>query len=142
VPCPRAGFAPWETGCCPHTAIRDDISATSRPSDLKPPFRPPAAARRKRGDNFTATFSRGLVRRQIYIIDVAADKVPRKDGPGIARVDLLVINQTDLADRVGGDLSVMDPDARWPFPGQPMTPEVLESRLRQHRIPASAVGPQ
>lgn len=32
-----------------------------------------------------------------------------------------------------------NPDARWLFPGrrggQPMTPEALESRLRQHRIP-------
>lgn len=64
------------------------------------------------GDNLTATFSRGLVHRQIYVIDVAGgDKVPRKGGPGVTRADLLVVNKTDLADRVGADLSVMDRDA-------------------------------
>ena len=35
------------------------------------------------GDNLTATFSQGLVDRQIFVIDVAGgDKVPRKGGPG------------------------------------------------------------
>ena len=36
------------------------------------------------GDNLTATFSRGLVDRQIFVVDVAGgDKVPRKGGPGV-----------------------------------------------------------
>jgi len=64
------------------------------------------------GDNLTATFSYGLVHRQIFVIDVAGgDKVPRKGGPGVTRSDLLVINKTDLAPLVGADLSVMARDA-------------------------------
>ena len=60
------------------------------------------------GDNLTATFSNGLVHRQIFVIDVAGgDKVPRKGGPGVTRSDLLVINKTDLAPLVGADLAVM-----------------------------------
>jgi urease accessory protein len=35
-----------------------------------------------------------------------------KNGPGITRSDLLVINKTDLAPLVGPDLSAMDRDAR------------------------------
>src|SRR4029450_6624461 len=65
------------------------------------------------GDNLTATFSRGLVDRQIFVVDVAGgDKVPRKGGPGVTSADLLVINKTDLAPLVGADLGVMDRDAR------------------------------
>ena len=46
------------------------------------------------GDNLTATFSYGLVDRQIFVVDVAGgDKVPRKGGPGVTRSDLLVINK-------------------------------------------------
>ena len=60
------------------------------------------------GDNLTAIFSRALVDRQIFVIDVAGgDKVPRKGGPGVTTADLLVINKTDLAAtgrrRPGGD---------------------------------------
>jgi hypothetical protein len=58
-------------------------------------------------------FSRGLVHRQIFVIDVAeGEKIPRKGGPGISQADLLVINKTDLADRVDADLGVMERDAR------------------------------
>ena len=64
------------------------------------------------GDNLTATFSKGLVDRQIFVVDVAGgDKVPRKGGPGVTSADLLVINKTDLAPLVGADLSVMERDA-------------------------------
>jgi urease accessory protein len=103
-----------ETGCCPHTAIRDDISAnldaieeledTLGPLDL--------VLVESGGDNLTATFSRGLVDRQIFVVDVAGgDKVPRKGGPGVTGADLLVINKTDLAPLVGADLEVMARDA-------------------------------
>jgi urease accessory protein len=48
----------------------------------------------------------------MFVIDVAGgDKVPRKGGPGVSRSDLLVISKTDLASRVGADLSVMDRNA-------------------------------
>ena len=65
------------------------------------------------GDNLTAIFSRALVDRQIFVIDVAGgDKVPRKGGPGVTTADLLVINKTDLAPFVNADLGVMDRDAK------------------------------
>jgi urease accessory protein len=38
--------------------------------------------------------------------------VPRKDGPGIAQSDILVINKTDLAPHVGASLEMMDADSR------------------------------
>jgi urease accessory protein len=103
-----------ETGCCPHTAIRDDISANldaiesleRRFSDLE------LILLESGGDNLTATFSSGLVDAQVFVIDVAGgDKVPRKGGPGITSADLLVINKTDLAALVGADLDVMRRDA-------------------------------
>ncbi len=103
-----------ETGCCPHTAIRDDIAANLEAvSGLETSF--PGARLilvESGGDNLTATFSRGLVDRQVFVVDVAGgDKVPRKGGPGVTRSDLLVINKIDLAPLVGADLSVMARDA-------------------------------
>ncbi|MEZ5233178.1 MAG: urease accessory protein UreG [Acidimicrobiales bacterium] len=103
-----------QTGCCPHTAIRDDIAANvdaietlvARHPDLD------VVLVESGGDNLTATFSPRLVDVQLFVIDVAGgDKVPRKGGPGITRSDLLVINKTDLAPLVGADLSVMARDA-------------------------------
>jgi urease accessory protein len=65
------------------------------------------------GDNLTATFSRGLVDTQVFVIDVASgDDIPRKGGPGITTADLLVINKTDLAPHVGADLQAMAADAK------------------------------
>ncbi len=103
-----------ETGACPHTAIRDDISAnleaveeleeTVGPLDL--------ILVESGGDNLTATFSRGLVDAQIFVIDVAGgDDIPRKGGPGVTTADLLVVNKTDLAPYVGSDLDRMARDA-------------------------------
>jgi urease accessory protein len=103
-----------ETGCCPHTAIRDDIAANlDAVEELEARLAPlDLVLVESGGDNLTATFSRGLVDRQIFVVDVAGgDKVPRKGGPGVTSADLLVINKTDLADRVGADLSVMARDA-------------------------------
>ncbi|OLM18332.1 Urease accessory protein UreG [Pseudonocardia sp. Ae707_Ps1] len=103
-----------QTGCCPHTAIRDDITANldaidlleERFGDLE------LVLVESGGDNLTAVFSRGLVDRQIFVVDVAGgDKVPRKGGPGVTTADLLVINKTDLAPLVGADLGVMTGDA-------------------------------
>lgn len=103
-----------ETGCCPHTAIRDDISANlDAVEGLEASFGDlDVIFVESGGDNLTATFSYGLVDRQIFVIDVAGgDKVPRKGGPGITSSDLLVINKTDLAPFVGADLDVMCHDA-------------------------------
>jgi urease accessory protein len=103
-----------ETGCCPHTAIRDDIAANLDAVDeLESSLAPlDLVLVESGGDNLTATFSRGLVDRQIFVVDVAGgDKVPRKGGPGVTSADLLVINKTDLAPLVGADLAVMERDA-------------------------------
>ncbi|ASQ98536.1 urease accessory protein UreG [Streptomyces sp. 11-1-2] len=104
-----------ETGACPHTAIRDDISAnleaveeleeTVGPLDL--------ILVESGGDNLTATFSKGLVDAQVFVIDVAGgDDIPRKGGPGVTTADLLVVNKTDLAPYVGSDLERMARDAK------------------------------
>jgi urease accessory protein len=103
-----------QTGCCPHTAIRDDITANlDAVESLEAAF--PGldlVLVESGGDNLTATFSTGLVDRQIFVLDVSGgDKVPRKGGPGVTRADLLVINKTDLAPLVGADLAVMERDA-------------------------------
>ncbi|MFI9270891.1 urease accessory protein UreG [Kitasatospora sp. NPDC052896] len=103
-----------ETGCCPHTAIRDDISANLEAVELLEAAVGPLdlVLVESGGDNLTATFSRGLVDAQIFVIDVAGgDKIPRKGGPGVSGSDLLVVNKTDLAPLVGADLAVMARDA-------------------------------
>ena len=103
-----------ETGCCPHTAIRDDIAANlDACEDLEAGVDGlDLVLVESGGDNLTATFSKGLVDRQIFVVDVAGgDKVPRKGGPGVTGADLLVINKTDLAPLVGADLKVMERDA-------------------------------
>jgi len=103
-----------ETGCCPHTAIRDDISANLEAiEELEARLGPlDLVLVESGGDNLTATFSRGLVDHQVFVVDVAGgDKVPRKGGPGVSISDLLVINKTDLAPMVGADLDVMARDA-------------------------------
>lgn len=111
---PEERIVAVETGCCPHTAIRDDISANLDALEgLEAAFPDlDVILLESGGDNLTATFSYGLVDRQIFVIDVAGgDKVPRKGGPGITTSDLLVINKTDLAPHVGADLEVMARDA-------------------------------
>jgi urease accessory protein len=104
-----------ETGGCPHTAIRDDISMNmaavleleARHPDLQ------LLLIESGGDNLSATFSPELADAFIFVIDVAeGDKIPRKGGPAIRHSDLLLINKTDLAPFVGADLEVMDRDAK------------------------------
>jgi len=103
-----------ETGGCPHTAIRDDITPNIVALDaLMRRLNPELLFVESGGDNLAAQFSRELADYTIYVIDVSGgDKIPRKGGPGITQSDLLVINKTDLAPHVGADLSVMDRDAR------------------------------
>ena len=109
------------TGCCPHTAIRDDITANlAAVEDLVAAHDPELVLVESGGDNLTATFSYGLVDAQIFVVDVAGgDKVPRKGGPGVMRSDLLVINKIDLAPMVGADLEVMRTDAERVRDGRP-----------------------
>ena len=104
-----------ETGGCPHTAIREDVSMNAhaiedmsgRHPDLDIVFVESG------GDNLAATFSPELVDSHIYVIDVAeGDKIPRKGGPGITKSPLLIINKIDLAPYVGADLDMMDRDSK------------------------------
>ncbi|MEU6108791.1 urease accessory protein UreG [Streptomyces albidoflavus] len=104
-----------ETGACPHTAIRDDISANLEAvEDLEESVGPlDLVLVESGGDNLTATFSKGLADAQIFVIDVAGgDDIPRKGGPGVTTADLLVVNKTDLAVHVGSDLARMAADAK------------------------------
>ena len=112
---PDDRIVPVETGACPHTAIRDDISANLDALEQLEARHPGVELSlvESGGDNLTAIFSRALVDKQIFVIDVAGgDKVPRKGGPGVTTADLLVINKTDLAPLVRADLGVMDRDAK------------------------------
>ncbi|MBO3750332.1 urease accessory protein UreG [Streptosporangiaceae bacterium NEAU-GS5] len=119
-----------QTGCCPHTAIRDDIAANvDAVETLEERFGPlDLVIVESGGDNLTATFSRGLADKQIFVLDVSGgDKVPRKGGPGVTGADLLVVNKTDLAPLVGADLTVMSRDAGAVRNGKP----VLFTSIRQ-----------
>lgn len=104
-----------QTGCCPHTAIRDDVTANleaveqleREQGDLD------VVLVESGGDNLTAVFGPALADVQIFVLDCAGgDDVPRKGGPGVTRSDLLVINKTDLAPYVGSDVDVMLAGAR------------------------------
>lgn len=104
-----------ETGGCPHSAIRDDVSmnldAILQFEETFPDL--DLVLVESGGDNIAAAFSPELVDCWIYVLDVAAgDKMPRKGGPGITRSDLLLINKIDLAPYVGASLEVMERDTR------------------------------
>ena len=103
-----------ETGGCPHTAVRDDVSQNiDALEQLMAKFEPELLFVESGGDNLAAQFSRELADYTIYVIDVSGgDKIPRKGGPGITQSDLLVINKTDLAELFRADLGVMERDSR------------------------------
>ncbi len=138
-----------ETGCCPHTAIRDDVTANLDAVDGLEARHPglELVLVESGGDNLTATFSPRLADVQLFVIDVAGgDKVPRKGGPGVCRSDLLVINKTDLAPFVGADLSVMASDAARVRDGRPvvftsLVEDPLASQVGAFVEAALAAGP-
>jgi urease accessory protein len=112
-----------ETGACPHTAIRDDVTANLLAvEDLERDFAPlDLVLVESGGDNLTATFSPALVDAQVFVLDVAGGgDVVRKGGPGIARADLLVVNKTDLAPYVGVDAALMADEGRAAREGRPV----------------------
>ena len=111
---PAERIAAVETGGCPHTAVRDDVSQNlDALGQLMMRFGPDLLFVESGGDNLAAQFSRELADYTIYVIDVSGgDKIPRKGGPGITQSDLLVINKTDLAPLIGADLDVMARDSR------------------------------
>ncbi|MFB7548490.1 urease accessory protein UreG [Streptomyces sp. NPDC056154] len=112
-----------ETGACPHTAIRDDVSANlDAAEDLEEAYGPlDLVLIESGGDNLTATFSPALADAQLFCIDVAGGgDVARKGGPGITGADLLIINKTDLAPHVEVDVEAMVADARDARDGLPV----------------------
>jgi urease accessory protein len=114
-----------ETGACPHTAIRDDVTQNLLAvEDLERDFAPvDVVLVESGGDNLTATFSPALVDAQFFVLDVAGGgDVARKGGPGIARADALVVNKTDLAPYVGVDVAQMVADAEAARDGRTVLP--------------------
>ncbi|MBY7734183.1 urease accessory protein UreG [Francisella philomiragia] len=103
-----------ETGGCPHTAIRDDISANAKAIQiLEQEFSPDIIFVESGGDNLSATFSYELVDYYFYVIDVAqgAD-IPKKKGAGLLFSDLLIVNKTDLAPYVDVNIESMEKDVK------------------------------
>ena len=99
-----------ETGSCPHTAIREDptmnLLAVQDFELLYPQL--DLIFIESGGDNLASTFSYDLVDSYIFVIDVGAgDDIPRKNGPGFVKADLVVINKIDLAPYVGADLDLI-----------------------------------
>jgi urease accessory protein len=104
-----------ETGGCPHTAVREDISMNLDAIEvLKQRFdNLDLIFVESGGDNLAATFSPELVDGLIFVIDVGeGEKIPRKGGPGITKSDLLIINKIDIAEYVHSSLEVMDRDTK------------------------------
>ncbi|MGA1204749.1 MAG: urease accessory protein UreG [Opitutales bacterium] len=111
-----------ETGGCPHTAIRDDISMNLDAIDeLKNRFSHlDVILLESGGDNLTATFSPELVDVFIYVIDVTeGDDIPRKGGPAIEYSDLLLINKVTLAPYVEANTELMESDTKHKRPVKP-----------------------
>jgi len=111
-----------ETGACPHTAIRDDVTPNLIAVEtLEADYPLDVVLVESGGDNLTATFSPALVDAQLFVLDVAGGgDVARKGGPGIARADLLVVNKTDLGPYVGVDVERMVADATLARDGRPV----------------------
>jgi urease accessory protein len=112
-----------ETGACPHSAVRDDISINlNAVEDLERRFAGlEMLLIESGGDNLAATFSPELADYTIYVIDVAGgEKIPRKGGPAQTYSDLLLINKIDLADLVGARVEVMLHDAHRLRDGRPV----------------------
>lgn len=118
-----ARVAAVEAGACPHTVIREDptlnIAAADELEDRFPETE--LILIESGGDNLASTFSLDLVDWWMFVIDVAGgDDIPRKNGPGVIRSDLLVINKVDLAPHVGVDLERMSAEATTARRGRPI----------------------
>ena len=120
-----ARVAAVEAGACPHTVIREDptlnIAAADELEQLFPETE--LILIESGGDNLASTFSLDLVDWWMFVIDVAVgDDIPRKNGPGVLKSDLLVINKIDLAPHVGVDLARMTDEAEAVRNGRPIAP--------------------
>lgn len=118
-----ARVAAVEAGACPHTVIREDPTLNIAAADDLEALFPDVELIliESGGDNLASTFSLDLVDWWMFVIDVAGgDDIPRKNGPGVLKCDLLVVNKTDLAPHVGVDLAAMAAQAATARAGRPM----------------------
>ena len=118
-----ARVAAVEAGACPHTVIREDPTLNIAAADDLEALFPDVELIliESGGDNLASTFSLDLVDWWMFVIDVAGgDDIPRKNGPGVLKCDLLVVNKTDLAPYVGVDLAAMAAQAAVARAGRPM----------------------
>lgn len=120
---PESRIVGVETGSCPHTAIREDptmnLLAVNDLELLYPQL--DLIFIESGGDNLASTFSYDLVDSYIFVIDVGAgDDIPRKNGPGFVRSDLVVINKIDIAPYVGADLDLIRQQAPEHRKGKPI----------------------
>lgn len=118
-----ARVAAVEAGACPHTVIREDPTLNIAAADELEIRFPDVELIliESGGDNLASTFSLDLVDWWMFVIDVAGgDDIPRKNGPGVLKCDLLVINKIDLAPHVGVDLARMTAEAAAARAGRPM----------------------
>jgi urease accessory protein len=111
-----------ETGGCPHTAIREDVSVNlAAVADLRATIPDlDIILIESGGDNLAATFSPELADLTIYVIDVCmGGDIPRKKGPALTKSDMLVVNKIELAPHVGVDLEIMAADTATARNGRP-----------------------
>ena len=111
-----------ETGGCPHTAIREDVSVNlAAVADLRATIPDlDIILIESGGDNLAATFSPELADLTIYVIDVCmGGDIPRKKGPALTKSDMLVVNKIELAPHVGVDLEIMAADTAAARNGRP-----------------------
>ena len=96
-----------ETGGCPHSAIREDISINLLAVDeMKKKFPDlELLLLESGGDNLAATFSPELVDMSIYMFDVCMGQdIPRKKSPAIEYQNL----QIKLGGKISGDIKLSD----------------------------------
>ena len=111
-----------ETGGCPHTAIREDVSVNlAAVADLRATIPDlDIILIESGGDNLAATFSPELAHLTIYVIDVCmGGDIPRKKGPALTKSDMLVVNKIELAPHVGVDPEIMAADTAIARNGRP-----------------------
>ena len=114
-----------QAGACPHTVIREDPTPNLAAADRLDRDFPDldVVLIESGGDNLASTFSLDLVDWWMFVIDVAGgDDIPRKRGPGVLKSDLLVVNKTDLAPHVWGDLPAKLAEAERVRAGKPVAP--------------------
>ena len=137
--CGAAGVLPIdrivavETGCCPHTAIRDDIAANldavEKLEAAAPARRPDARRDRAATTSRRSSAVASSTSRSSCSTPPAATTCRARADPGSTLADLLVINKTDLAPYVGSDVARMVADAEARRDGRPVMAVSLAGEL-------------